>query len=370
MCLGIPGRVVSLVPGSAGQLALVDVQGAQRRVNVGMLEVAPALGAWVLIHMGFAVEVVDEEAASEALAGLELMGRPRDEAPARTRCRYTVSGLVQGVGFRPFAYTLAARLALTGEVTNTGDGVLIEVEGDRLAVDEYGQRLRSDAPPLAMVTAVAAQELPVRGGTGFTIRPSSGDGPARTLASPDVALCDDCRREMDDPDDRRYRHPFITCTNCGPRYTIIESLPYDRAATTMAGFAMCARCRAEYDDPTDRRFHAQPIACPGCGPRLELVGVEADDPLGAARELLARGKIVAVKGLGGYHLACDARDEDAVAELRRRKQRHGGAERCRPSWSSTCSCPLSAPPRRARSAIRPWSRSVAPGWRSRPTRTS
>jgi hydrogenase maturation protein HypF len=419
MCLGIPGRVVEVLPGFAGQLALVDVQGAERRVNIGMLDTPPPPGQWVLIHMGFAVEVVDEQAADEALAGLELMGRPRDPVVTRTRCRYTVSGLVQGVGFRPFTYTLAAELALAGSVANTGAGVRIEVEGEPAAVRDYGRRLRTDAPPLAMVAAIEAENLEIHGGTGFTIQPSSGDGPARTLASPDVAICADCRRELADPADRRYRHPFITCTNCGPRFTIIESLPYDRAATTMATFPMCPACRAEYENPADRRFHAQPIACPDCGPRLELVaadrgsrpelsggshpelvgadrgprpelagldggsrsglvgadsglraaldgadsgprsafdgadsglraafdgadsglraaldgadpgprpaldGAEGDDPIAAARRLLAEGRIVAVKGLGGYHLACDARNQAAVADLRRRKQRGG-----------------------------------------------
>jgi hydrogenase maturation protein HypF len=323
MCLGIPGRVVQLVPGNAGQLALVDVVGAQRQVNVGMLDAPPVPGAWVLIHMGFALEVIDATAAGAAMSGLEMLGRARD---TRVRRRFTVSGLVQGVGFRPFAYVTAAALALAGSVVNTGSGVLIEVEGDPETVAEYARRLTSDAPPLAMVTHVDETELPVEGGTGFTIGASEPSGPARTLASPDVATCDDCLRELRDPTGRRYRHPFITCTNCGPRFTIITALPYDRVSTTMAGFAMCAACRAEYDDPGDRRFHAQPIACPDCGPRLSLRradGSRAAEPLAAARELLAAGRIVAVKGLGGYHLACDARNGSAVAELRRRKQRGG-----------------------------------------------
>ena len=325
MCLGIPGRVVELVPGYAGQLALVDVVGARRQVNIGMLDAPPSPGQWLLIHMGFALEVIDETKAGQALSGLAMMGRA-DAGSGRVRRRLAVSGLVQGVGFRPFAYVTAAALALAGSVVNTGDGVVIEVEGEPDAVGEYVRRLRADAPPLAMVTAVHESELPVEGGTEFTIAASTTDGPARTLASPDVATCDDCLRELRDPADRRYRHPFITCTNCGPRFTIITGLPYDRAATTMAGFAMCARCRSEYDNPADRRFHAQPIACPDCGPRLELRtgdGTAHADPLRTARELLAAGRIVAVKGLGGYHLACDARNATAVTELRRRKQRGG-----------------------------------------------
>jgi hydrogenase maturation protein HypF len=319
MCLGIPGQVVEIVDGYAGQLALVDVEGAKRRVNIGMLDDPPDPGAWVLIHMGFAVEVIDAAEASRAMSGLELVGQAR-----RLRRRYTVSGLVQGVGFRPFAYAAASALALSGSVANTAGGVVIEVEGDADAVHDYGRRLRSDAPPLAMVVNVRSDDLPPLGGTGFTIETSRDGGPARTLASPDVAICADCLRELRDPADRRYRHPFITCTNCGPRFTIIESLPYDRAATTMAGFPMCPACEAEYSDPADRRFHAQPIACPDCGPKLELIPAGgAEDPLAACRRLLAEGRIVAIKGLGGYHLACDARNAGAVAELRRRKRRGG-----------------------------------------------
>jgi hydrogenase maturation protein HypF len=242
----------------------------------------------------------------------------------RTRRRFEVSGLVQGVGFRPFVYVTASELGLSGLVANTSSGVAVEVEGEPRPVADFARRLVAEAPAMAQVGQVRATTLAVRGGTGFTIA-ASDTGAGRTLASPDIALCDDCRAELEDPRDRRFRHPFITCTNCGPRFTIITSLPYDRAATTMAGFAMCDACRAEYDDPADRRFHAQPIGCPDCGPTLELVGdgapVGGDDAVRQARELLAAGRIVAVKGLGGYHLACDAGNEPAVAELRRRKQR-------------------------------------------------
>jgi hydrogenase maturation protein HypF len=337
MCLGIPGRVVEIVPGYADQLALVDVVGARRRINVGMLDAPPAVGAWVLIHMGFAVEVIDAAKAEEAMTGLELMGQDRSSAPApepgrlsptRVRRRFVVSGLVQGVGFRPFVYVTAAALGLTGSVANTADGVVVEAEGPTDGVRELGRRLRAEAPPLAHVADVTESEMTATGGAGFTIDASSTGGQPRTLASPDVATCDDCLRELRDPANRRHRHPFITCTNCGPRFTIITGLPYDRAATTMAGFAMCPACRAEYDDPADRRFHAQPIACPDCGPTLSLVVPDhrpatGEDALRTARKLLAAGRIVAVKGLGGYHLACDARNPAAVAELRRRKQRGG-----------------------------------------------
>lgn len=326
MCLGIPGRVVEIVDGYAGQLALVDVEGARRRVNIGMLDEAPGRDDWVLLHMGFAVELIDRAKAREALSGLELMGRGREQ---RVRRRFEVSGVVQGVGFRPFVYVTASELMLSGTVTNTGEGVLAEVEGPADAVAEFGRRLRADAPPLSVVEDVRTSERPTRGGTGFTIERSSAPGRARTLVSPDIATCRDCLDELGDPSNRRHRHPFITCTHCGPRFTIVTGLPYDRAATTMAGFEMCGACRAEYEDPRDRRFHAQPIACHDCGPRLELVGREGvsvsrdEDALRTARKLLAEGGIIAVKGLGGYHLVCDARDDVAVTELRRRKRRGG-----------------------------------------------
>ncbi|MEJ7794207.1 MAG: acylphosphatase [Nocardioides sp.] len=246
----------------------------------------------------------------------------------RSRRRFEVSGLVQGVGFRPFVYVTASELGLSGTVANASSGVVIEVEGDSGAVAEFGRRLVADAPPMAAIESVRAAVVAPRGGNGFSIE-GSASGEGRTLASPDVALCDECLAELIDPGDRRYRHPFITCTNCGPRFTIITGLPYDRASTTMAGFAMCEACRREYDDPRDRRFHAQPIACPDCGPTLQLVGgpgradlrETGDSALRRACALLAEGRIVAVKGLGGYHLAVDARNEDAVAELRRRKRR-------------------------------------------------
>jgi hydrogenase maturation protein HypF len=324
MCLGIPGQVVEIAAGYAGQIALVDVQGARRQVNIGMLEQPPGPGRWVLIHMGFAVEEIDEATARTALSGLQLMGSGR---ATRVRRRFDVFGLVQGVGFRPFVYATASALGLSGSVSNTPAGVVVEVVGVPDAVDSFARRLVEDAPPLAEVQGVHESELETRGGTGFHIGPSTA-GAGRTLASPDVAVCDDCLAELADPLDRRYRHPFISCTNCGPRFTIITGLPYDRASTTMADFDMCEACRREYDDPADRRFHAQPVACPDCGPTLELVGrpgaslhAFGDDAVRRARDLLAAGSIVAVKGLGGYHLACDARNEDAVRELRRRKRR-------------------------------------------------
>ncbi len=193
----------------------------------------------------------------------------------------------------------------------------------------FCDRIAAQAPPLARVESVHHRELPPAGGTAFTILASRADGPARTLVSPDSATCADCLAELADPADRRYRHPFVNCTHCGPRFTIVTGVPYDRANTTMAGFAMCPDCAREYADPADRRFHAQPVACPACGPRLRLVGarepglrsVDGADPVTEARTLLTRGAILAVKGLGGYHLACDATNQAAVALLRRRKAR-------------------------------------------------
>ncbi|MFE6056672.1 carbamoyltransferase HypF [Kitasatospora sp. NPDC056446] len=244
----------------------------------------------------------------------------------RERRQVSVRGLVQGVGFRPFVYTLAGELGLAGSVTNTGEGVLAEVEGSRAAVEAFCRRVASDAPPLAQVASVDHTALAATGATGFAITASRADGPRAALIPPDVAVCADCLAELADPADRRHRHPFISCTNCGPRFTIVTGLPYDRAATTMAGFPMCPDCAREYTDPADRRFHAQPVSCHACGPRLTLtVPGRADrageDALTGARRLLAAGAVLAVKGIGGYHLACDARDAGAVALLRRRKRR-------------------------------------------------
>ncbi|MGW2409857.1 carbamoyltransferase HypF [Streptomyces sp. NPDC001739] len=254
-------------------------------------------------------------------------------APVTARRRITVRGVVQGVGFRPFVHGLATELGLAGHVTNTGEGVLAEVEGPPAALAAFGARITGEAPPLAVVDAVEGEDLTATGDTGFRILPSHGQGPSRTLVAPDAATCDACLAELADPADRRHRHPFITCTHCGPRFTIVTALPYDRARTTMDRFPMCPRCAQEYADPADRRFHAQPIACHDCGPRLRLLLADPGDPtaaprpapdpdpVAATRQLLAAGAIVAVKGLGGYHLVCDATDDTAVALLRRRKAR-------------------------------------------------
>ncbi len=245
------------------------------------------------------------------------------------RARFEVMGLVQGVGFRPFVHRLATELGLDGMVGNDATQVFIECSGPADSVAEFETRLRSDAPPLAVVTEVRRVRStgPRPSGRGFSIAESGpGDRDAgRTFVAPDTAVCEDCRREMHDPADRRFGHPFITCTNCGPRFTITRSLPYDRSATTMVGFEMCVECREEYENPADRRFHAQPIGCHGCGPRLDWLDTHGrplpGDPIDAARERLASGDIVAIKGLGGFHLAVDATDSDAVAELRTRKHR-------------------------------------------------
>ncbi|MBQ0862517.1 carbamoyltransferase HypF [Streptomyces sp. RK75] len=246
------------------------------------------------------------------------------------RSRVLIRGVVQGVGFRPYVYALADRLGLSGHVTNTGEGVVAEVEGAWEAVAAFRARIGAEAPPLAVVESVTHQPLPPVGATGFRIVASRSGGARRTLVAPDTATCEACLRELTDPADRRYRHPFVTCTDCGPRFTIVTGLPYDRANTTMRRFVMCERCAREYDDPADRRFHAQPVSCHECGPRARLLVPAAPEPgwtqapgepVAGARQLLRDGAVVAVKGLGGYHLACDAGNEEAVRLLRRRKAR-------------------------------------------------
>ena len=246
--------------------------------------------------------------------------------PAVVRRRIAVAGIVQGVGFRPFVWRLATALELDGWVRNDAAGVTIEVQGARDRVRELAQRLSDDAPALARVDSVAVMDRPLEeGANGFAIE-ESGGGRAATAIGPDSAICADCLAELFDPANRRYRHAFINCTNCGPRYTITRGLPYDRATTSMAAFAQCTQCAAEYTSPRDRRFHAEPNACAVCGPRLaflDATGAQVPDvdPVAAALAQLARGGIVAIKGLGGFHLACDARNAAAVARLRARKSR-------------------------------------------------
>ena len=243
----------------------------------------------------------------------------------RRRTRVRVNGTVQGVGFRPYVYRLAGELGLGGFVLNDAHGVVIEVEGDPGSVDQFLARLPSEAPPLAVLEQVLVEEREPSGDRSFAIRESVGGEVPDAPVTPDTATCDDCLRELFDPADRRFRYPFINCTNCGPRFTIVRGVPYDRPLTTMASFRMCAACRAEYEDPADRRFHAQPNACSDCGPSLSLLGPDrrpvGGDPLEAVAGALRDGAIVAVKGIGGYHLACRAGDERAVAALRARKHR-------------------------------------------------
>jgi hydrogenase maturation protein HypF len=242
-----------------------------------------------------------------------------------TRTRVRVEGIVQGVGFRPFVHALAGRLGLAGLVGNDAGGVFVEVEGAAESVERFLEALAAEAPPLAVIERVTATPLAPTGIRGFAIAPSEAGGERQALVSPDTATCADCLRELADPADRRHRYPFINCTNCGPRFTIVRDVPYDRPATTMAGFAMCADCAREYHDPADRRFHAQPVCCPACGPALALLDrggrAAGGDPLEGAASRLRDGAVVAVKGLGGYHLAADAASEPAVAALRARKHR-------------------------------------------------
>ncbi len=248
------------------------------------------------------------------------------EPATRRRVRVRVTGTVQGVGFRPHVHRLASELGLAGYVLNDESGVLCEAEGSPQAVAGFVERLSTDAPVLALVEDVSSEELAPTGAAGFEIAPSERTGAPPGLVSPDVATCGTCLAELFDPADRRHRYAFINCTDCGPRFTIVRGVPYDRPLTTMAGFAMCALCQAEYDDPSDRRFHAQPNACPVCGPSLALLDSEGDavsgaDPFRNAVDALAAGGVLALKGLGGYHLACLAEHEAAASELRSRKHR-------------------------------------------------
>jgi hydrogenase maturation protein HypF len=237
-----------------------------------------------------------------------------------------VTGIVQGVGFRPYVFRLATERGLTGNISNTPAGVTIEIQGPPESVKDFSVQLPIEPPPLALITGITIHELPCNGDKDFRIGSSHTGEAVRALISPDVAICDDCLRELFDPADRRYLYPFTNCTNCGPRFTIVRNIPYDRPRTSMAVFPMCDQCRAEYENPRDRRFHAQPNACWKCGPQLELWDsqghkVQCSDPLALAVERLQSGEIVAVKGLGGFHLAADATNSAAVELLRQRKRR-------------------------------------------------
>ena len=240
--------------------------------------------------------------------------------------RIEVRGTVQGVGFRPWIYRLAVEEGLSGRVRNDAQGVTIEAFGRPEALEAFLRRLGKEAPPAALLREVSEEPIPTEPLAGFAIVPSEGEGLRRVSIPPDLATCAECTREVQDPADRRHLYPFTNCTHCGPRFTIARDVPYDRPATTMAAFTMCPACRREYEDPLDRRFHAQPIACPACGPRVRLLDPEGrpldhGDPIAAAARALGDGRIVAVKGLGGYHLACDATSPVAVRRLRERKKR-------------------------------------------------
>jgi hydrogenase maturation protein HypF len=234
--------------------------------------------------------------------------------PMLQRIQVRLRGIVQGVGFRPFVYNLAQRLNLTGYVLNDSSGLIAEVEGESPAIDSFLEALETEHPPLAWIQDREVTSLPLNGDREFRIRPSVAETGRFALIAPDIATCAECLADCTDPENRRYGYPFTNCTDCGPRYTIIRDIPYDRPHTTMAAFAMCAECRAEYDDPSNRRFHAQPNACPKCGPAIS-------GKIAEAQRRLADGEILAIKGLGGFHLACDARNASAVDRLRARKRR-------------------------------------------------
>ena len=243
--------------------------------------------------------------------------------------RIRVLGVVQGVGFRPYAYRLARAHRLVGWVVNDTRGVEIHVEGSDEAIEGFLRDLPAAAPPAASIALVEAVETSIQSSTTFAIRESRSNAPPTARISPDLPVCDACQRELFDPAERRAGYPYVNCTDCGPRFSIVHGLPYDRPRTTMAAWPLCSDCEREYHDPGDRRFHAQPVACPACGPRYRLLASgplapvtgSAADPVGEAARLLREGAIVAVKGIGGYHLACDAAQEAVVAALRERKYR-------------------------------------------------
>jgi hydrogenase maturation protein HypF len=240
--------------------------------------------------------------------------------------RYQVNGIVQGVGFRPFVYQLANQYGLNGEVANTASGVSIRVEGPASQIKSFETDLTETPPPLAHIIEITSRDKAPGQYHNFRIVPSQGAGRMSTLVSPDVSICSDCLRELRDSEDRRFGYPFLNCTNCGPRYTIIEDIPYDRPKTSMRHFQMCPQCQAEYDNPNDRRFHAQPNACADCGPHVTLYDnrqqlIDTNDPIAESANLIRKGQILAIKGLGGFHLAVDAQNPEAVALLRRRKLR-------------------------------------------------
>ena len=248
------------------------------------------------------------------------------------RVQILVRGIVQGVGFRPFVFSLARRRSLRGQVFNNTAGVLIDIEGESSTVEQFIADIKSGPPPLSLIESFERRDdLDLANFKDFHIVESDSSGERFIPISADIATCKDCLKELFDPRDRRYLYPFINCTNCGPRFTLIEDVPYDRAKTVMRDFEMCAECKAEYENPLDRRFHAEPTACPACGPQIRLADLNrreirprpagSENSLALTRRLLLDGKIIAIKGVGGFHLACDALSNEAVERLRRRKYR-------------------------------------------------
>jgi hydrogenase maturation protein HypF len=305
-----------------------------------------------------------------------------------TRVQILVRGVVQGVGFRPYIFSLARRRDLHGQVFNNAAGVLIDVEGEKNAIEQFINEIEFDPPPLSQIESVERRDnLPLANYLEFRIVESESAGRKFVPLSADIATCADCLRELFDPRDRRYRYPFINCVNCGPRFTIVEDVPYDRARTTMREFTMCAACRAEYENPCDRRFHAEPTACVVCGPRLYLTDENGrdleggEDAIGHARRLLLQGQILAIKGVGGFHLACDAANAEAVERLRRRKYREdkpfalmAGSIEVIKDYCSVSTFerdlllstqrPIALLARKPESALPDWPRTVAPGLNS------
>jgi hydrogenase maturation protein HypF len=254
------------------------------------------------------------------------MSEESDEKQTRKRLRLEIQGVVQGVGFRPFVYAAAKKFRLNGFAGNDGGGVFVEVEGDSVAVKNFQNYLGANPPPLARITRIDAREIAAQFPADFYIAASENQIDRNTLVSPDVSVCKDCLREMFDETDRRFRYPFINCTDCGTRFTITKDVPYDRANTTMSRFEMCETCQSEYDNPLSRRFRAEPNACAACGPAVWFVGkndekIDGEDAISATRNALANSEIVAIKGIGGFHLACDARNDAALRKLRERKAR-------------------------------------------------
>ncbi|MFA5321398.1 MAG: carbamoyltransferase HypF [Smithella sp.] len=250
----------------------------------------------------------------------------RNNIAVKKRVRYLFSGIVQGVGFRPFIYRMAVKNNLTGFVQNRPEGVTVEAEGNREDIEVFLTCVQNELPPLAHITKIESSDIEIRNDNVFKIISSVAEGHADVHITPDAATCPDCLKELVDPENRRFRYPFINCTNCGPRLTIINAFPYDRANTSMSCFELCEKCRSEYENPADRRFHAEPNACPVCGPQLKLFDAEgkplkSDDPVKSAVDLLLSGKVLAIKGLGGFHLSVDAGNDDAVTRLRSRKYR-------------------------------------------------